>query len=159
MDGLHHLEPVSCVQGHVPGIRRLEVGRRRRGVADVELALQQSEELQRGILESSTDGMLLVTPEGVVRSFNRAATELFCDGGQELVGRPISTLIPALRIEGVTSDSTDRGGEDLALEAVRRMAELFAIEREANGRPAAERLAVRSLRSAPIVAALDVNKL
>ncbi len=44
----------------------------------------------------------------------------------------------------------------LALEAVRRMDELFAIEREVNGRPAAERLAVRSQRSAPIVAALEV---
>ncbi len=43
----------------------------------------------------------------------------------------------------------------LAIEAVRRMNELFAIEREVNGHPAAERLAVRSLRSAPIVAALE----
>ena len=43
----------------------------------------------------------------------------------------------------------------LALEAVRRMDELFAIEREINGHPAAERLAVRSQRSAPIVAALE----
>ena len=43
----------------------------------------------------------------------------------------------------------------LALEAVRRMDELFAIEREVKGWPAAERLAVRSLRSAPIVAALE----
>ncbi len=43
----------------------------------------------------------------------------------------------------------------LALEAVRRMDELFAIEREVNGCPAAERLAVRSQRSAPIVAALE----
>ncbi|WP_237482852.1 IS66 family transposase [Lichenibacterium dinghuense] len=43
----------------------------------------------------------------------------------------------------------------LALEAVRRMDELFAIEREVNGRPAAERLAVRRERSAPIVTALE----
>ena len=43
----------------------------------------------------------------------------------------------------------------LAIEAVRRMDELFAIEREVNGHPAAERLAVRSLRSAPTVAALE----
>ncbi len=43
----------------------------------------------------------------------------------------------------------------LALEAVRRMDELFAIEREVNGRPAAERLAMRRERSAPIVAALE----
>ena len=43
----------------------------------------------------------------------------------------------------------------LALEAVRRMDELFAIERKINGHPAAERLAVRSQRSTPIVAALE----
>ncbi len=43
----------------------------------------------------------------------------------------------------------------LALEAVRRMDELFAIEREVNGRPTAERLAARHERSAPIVAALE----
>ena len=43
----------------------------------------------------------------------------------------------------------------LALEAVRRMDEPFAIEREANSRPAAERLAVRRERSTPIVAALE----
>ncbi len=42
----------------------------------------------------------------------------------------------------------------LALEAVRRMDDLFAIEREVNGRPAAERLAVRRGRSSPIVEAL-----
>ncbi len=43
----------------------------------------------------------------------------------------------------------------LALEAVWRMDELFAVEREVNGRPAAERLAARRERSAPIVAALE----
>ncbi len=43
----------------------------------------------------------------------------------------------------------------LALEAVRRMDELFAIEREVNGHAATERLAVRRERSAPLVAALE----
>ena len=43
----------------------------------------------------------------------------------------------------------------LAMEAVRRMDELFAIEREANGHPAAERLTMRHERSTPIVAALE----
>ena len=43
----------------------------------------------------------------------------------------------------------------LALEAVRRMDELFAIEREINGHPAAERLAIRGEHSAPVVAALE----
>src|SRR3954451_2321574 len=40
----------------------------------------------------------------------------------------------------------------LALEAVRRIDAIFAIEREINGRSAAERLAVRQVRSAPLIA-------
>jgi hypothetical protein len=43
----------------------------------------------------------------------------------------------------------------LALEAVRRMDALFEIERDINGTPAPERLAIRQKRSAPLVAALE----
>ena len=43
----------------------------------------------------------------------------------------------------------------LALEAVKRIDAIFAIEREINGRPADERLAVRRERTAPLVAALE----
>ena len=43
----------------------------------------------------------------------------------------------------------------LALEAVRRMDELFAIERAVNGHPAAERRAARRQHSAPLVTALE----
>jgi transposase len=43
----------------------------------------------------------------------------------------------------------------LALEAVRRMDELFAIERDIRGKSAEERLAVRMERSAPLVAGLE----
>ena len=44
----------------------------------------------------------------------------------------------------------------LALEAVKRMDAIFAIEREINGRPADERLAVRRERTAPLVSELEV---
>jgi hypothetical protein len=43
----------------------------------------------------------------------------------------------------------------LALEAVRRIDAIFAIEREINGHSAAERLAVRRARIAPLVAELE----
>ena len=43
------------------------------------------------------------------------------------------------------------GKAPVAAEAVRRIDELFAIEREVNGRPAAERLAVRKERTEPLV--------
>jgi transposase len=43
----------------------------------------------------------------------------------------------------------------IAAEAVRRIDELFAIERAINGQPAAARLAVRAERSKPLVIALE----
>jgi transposase len=43
----------------------------------------------------------------------------------------------------------------IAAEAVRRIDELFAIEREVNGRPAAERLALRKERAEPLVGELE----
>ena len=43
----------------------------------------------------------------------------------------------------------------IATEAVRRIDELFAIEREINGQPAMERLALRAERSKPLVIALE----
>src|SRR3954454_6113204 len=43
----------------------------------------------------------------------------------------------------------------IAAEAVRRIDRLFAIEREVNGKPAAERLAVREERAGPLVAELE----
>src|SRR4051794_22899684 len=43
----------------------------------------------------------------------------------------------------------------LALEAVRRLDAIFAIEREINGHSAAERLAVRRARIAPLIAELE----
>jgi transposase len=43
----------------------------------------------------------------------------------------------------------------IAAEAVRRIDGLFAIEREINGRPAAERLAIRKERAEPLVAELE----
>lgn len=44
----------------------------------------------------------------------------------------------------------------IAIEAVRRIDELFAIEREINGADAAVRLALRQDRSRPLVAALEI---
>jgi hypothetical protein len=44
----------------------------------------------------------------------------------------------------------------LALEALRRIDALFDIERDINGRPTEERLAVRQERRAPLLADLEV---
>jgi len=49
----------------------------------------------------------------------------------------------------------DLGKAPLAVEAVRRIDEIFAIEREINGRTAEARVAVRFARSRPLVAAFE----
>ena len=46
-------------------------------------------------------------------------------------------------------------GAPLALEAVRRIDAIFAIEREINGLPAEQRLAVRTTRIAPLVSEFE----
>ena len=50
---------------------------------------------------------------------------------------------------------TDVAISPLALEAVRRIDELFMIEREINGLPADRRRAIRQERSAPLLASLE----
>src|SRR5881409_3081822 len=47
------------------------------------------------------------------------------------------------------------GKAPIAAEAVRRIDELFAIERDISGKPAAERLAVRAERAEPLVLELE----
>jgi transposase len=47
------------------------------------------------------------------------------------------------------------GKAPVAAEAVRRIDGLFAIEREVNGKPAGERLAVREERAKPLVLELE----
>ena len=44
----------------------------------------------------------------------------------------------------------------VAIEAVRRIDELFSIEREINGRPPDQRLSVRRKRSKPMIDALEI---
>jgi transposase len=51
-------------------------------------------------------------------------------------------------------EATPKAGSPLADEALRRIAQLYAIEAEIRGRPAEERRAVRQARSAPLAASL-----
>jgi transposase len=59
-------------------------------------------------------------------------------------------------LKNVRRDGGERIGSPVAIEAVRRIDELFAIEREINGKPLDERIAVRQERSKPLIDDLEI---
>lgn len=48
----------------------------------------------KAILDNATDGIIAVTPEGVVRSFNPAAERLFQYAAQDVIGQDVRMLMP-----------------------------------------------------------------
>jgi PAS domain S-box-containing protein len=59
------------------------------------------------IVESSDDAIVGMTLDGVVRSWNRGAEQLYGYSASEMVGRPISAIIPADCLEELPT-ATDR---------------------------------------------------
>ncbi len=56
--------------------------------------LRKSEARLRAILREATDGILTASEEGVVESFNPAAERIFGWSAEEIVGQPLSLLMP-----------------------------------------------------------------
>ena len=54
---------------------------------------RDSEARTRSVLENVADGIVTVSDEGVIESFNRAAGELFGYSEHEAVGQPFSTMV------------------------------------------------------------------
>ena len=59
-----------------------------------EVALRQSEERMRFVLESAADGIFITDQDGKIEMINPAAKEIFGYSGEELKNRNISTLVP-----------------------------------------------------------------
>ena len=96
-----------------------------------EVKLQQSRLAQ--IFDSTSDGMLLVAPDGRVETANRRAGDLLAVKATQLVGIQLTELIAWHRAEGpdyqrmfsalrsIVDDSERRGEGDLELRALRRI--------------------------------------
>src|SRR5439155_1238730 len=78
--------------------------------------------LLASIVESSSDGIISEDLSGVVTSWNRGAELLFGYTSEEMVGRPISTVIPPDRSDEVASlmDRIRRGEYVAQFDTVRR---------------------------------------
>lgn len=91
-----------------------------------EVALRESEERMRAILETAVEGIITIDGRGVVESMNRACEQIFGYAAAEVVGRNVSMLMP----------SPDRERHDGYLASYLRTghARIIGIGREVTGR-------------------------
>jgi PAS domain S-box-containing protein len=66
----------------------------------MQVAVEESEALTRGIIESSPDGILAVAPSGEIEFLNGAAREMFRLSTESCWDISITQLVPALRLDG-----------------------------------------------------------
>jgi two-component system sensor kinase FixL len=60
----------------------------------IESALRQSQERLSAILESAAEGVVVITAEGVIETFNKAAEKMFAYTAEEALGQDVSLLLP-----------------------------------------------------------------
>jgi diguanylate cyclase (GGDEF)-like protein/PAS domain S-box-containing protein len=56
--------------------------------------LRKSEARYRTVLDAVFDAIVIITPEGVVRWFNRGAERIFDRRAEEVIGQPVTLLMP-----------------------------------------------------------------
>src|SRR5215210_6534843 len=56
--------------------------------------LRKSEARYRTVLDAAFDAIVTITPDGIVRWFNRGAERIFDHNAEEVVGQPVTLLMP-----------------------------------------------------------------
>ncbi|HPW55532.1 MAG: PAS domain S-box protein [Thermoanaerobaculaceae bacterium] len=96
-----------------------------------ELALRESEEKYRSLVEASTDAIFLESLEGLVLDCNPAACRMFGYSKEELVGLAVADLVPdevRPQLVGLADALRSTGGAFLESFNVRRGGEVFPCE-------------------------------
>ena len=101
-------------------------------------ALSRSEAALRNLYASLGDGILVMRPDGTIEFLNPAAEQLFGYPRGELVGKPVSLLVPEGKLRAANAAATARylGGEsskvvgrtDMVYPALRRDGSRFDLE-------------------------------
>ncbi|HYR53214.1 MAG TPA: ATP-binding protein [Candidatus Dormibacteraeota bacterium] len=88
---------------------------------NVELPAAETRSRLDAILNLSNDGILIVSFEGTILGWNRAAEEIYGYTAEEIVGKPLATLVPADRLHELSSiyRGVARGGVIHHFETVR----------------------------------------
>jgi two-component system, sensor histidine kinase and response regulator len=56
--------------------------------------LRKSEARYRTVLDAAFDAIVTITPDGIVRWFNRGAERIFGHEAEEVIGQPVTLLMP-----------------------------------------------------------------
>src|SRR5919206_1230682 len=56
--------------------------------------LRKSEARYRTVLDAAFDAIVTITPDGIVRWFNRGAERIFGHRAEEVIGQPVTVLMP-----------------------------------------------------------------
>src|SRR5262245_10359454 len=113
------------------GVKELAVKAER-----AEQSLSESEHRFRSLVESATDAIVVANGRGVIVSWNRAASRLFDYTTEEVIGQPLTILMPAryrqAHEKGLTRlESTGEShviGSVVELHGLRKHGEEFPIE-------------------------------
>jgi two-component system, LuxR family, sensor kinase FixL len=68
--------------------------------------LRRSEARYRTVLDAAFDAIVTITPEGIVRWFNRGAERIFGYRAEEVIGQPVTLLMPERYRERCLEDCT-----------------------------------------------------
>src|SRR5215203_6427003 len=56
--------------------------------------LRKSEARYRTVVDAAFDAIVTITPDGIVQGYNPGAERIFGHGAQEVIGRPVTVLMP-----------------------------------------------------------------
>jgi PAS domain S-box-containing protein len=92
-----HAHPILDDDGKVSGIIEytLDITKRKR----VEEALRESESKFRSVTQSAKDAIVSANAAGIITSCNKAFQNLFGYEKQEIIGQPLTVLMPASFVE------------------------------------------------------------
>jgi PAS domain S-box-containing protein len=113
------------------GVKELAVKAER-----AERSLTESEHRFQSLVESATDGIVVANGRGIVVSWNRGATRIFGYSTEEMIGQPLTLIMPARYREAhergmARIEATGQGrliGSVIELHGLRKGGEEFPIE-------------------------------
>ncbi|CAN5342860.1 N/A [soil metagenome] len=86
------ISPIKDTAGRIVGVSR--IARDVTQQKQMEQALRESEAKARAILDTAVDGIITIDHRGMIKSFNRAAEQLFGYRASEVLGKNVSILMP-----------------------------------------------------------------
>lgn len=75
---------------------------------DLQISLQQSEKKYRMLIESSNDGIVLTSPDGLIKLVNRRFAEMLGSSEEQLLGTPILELFPQEQRQSLSEQFSSR---------------------------------------------------